>query len=132
MTASGRAQQFEKFGQRLMQAASDKFLGWVRASSGHDFYVRQLRDMKFVVTTEDFTTSAMKRYAEACGKTLARSHAKSGDAASIYGYLGSGDRFDSAIGKFAVAYADQTEQDYDQLVHAARNGRITAVCEEKT
>jgi hypothetical protein len=89
-----------------------------------------LRDMKFVFPVEDFTVVEMERYADVCGWTLARAHARSGDSATISGYLGTGDRFESAIGKFAVAYADQTERDYDALAAAARSGRVEALAEE--
>ena len=115
----------------MMQAASDKFLGWVRTGSGHDFYVRQLRDMKFTVPIEDLAALELERYAEVCGRTLARAHAKSGDAATMSGYLGKGDQVDAAIGEFAVAYADQTEQDYAALVAAVQSGRIVAASEDE-
>jgi uncharacterized protein (DUF2252 family) len=117
-------------GQRLMQSASDMFLGWLRAKSGHDFYVRQLRDMKFSVPVEGLTALELERYAEVCGWTLARAHAKSGDSARTSGYLGRGDNLETAMGNFAVAYADQTEEDYGALVDAVRSGRIEAVNEE--
>ncbi len=117
-------------GKRLMQSASDIFLGWFRGRSGHDFYVRQLRDMKFVFPVEGFTAVQLERYADVCGWTLARAHARSGDSATISGYLGGGDNFESALGKFALAYADQTERDHALLVEAARSGRIEALVEE--
>ncbi len=117
-------------GQRLMQSSSDIFLGWTRGRRGIDFYVRQLRDMKFSVPLEGFSAGQLQRYAEFCGWALARAHAKSGDAATISGYLGKGDQFDQALGNFAVAYADQTEQDYAALVKAERAGRIEALIEE--
>jgi len=117
-------------GQRLMQSSSDIFLGWARSRRGNDFYVRQLRDMKFSVPVEGVTAAQLRRYAEYCGQTLGRAHAKSGDAAVISGYLGKGDVFDQAIGDFAVAYADQTEHDYDMLVEAHRSGRIEVLIEE--
>jgi uncharacterized protein (DUF2252 family) len=119
-------------GKRLMQSASDIFLGWFRGQSGHDFYVRQLRDMKFSFPVEDFTAAQLERYADVCGWTLARAHAKSGDAATITGYLGGGDKFDCALGKFAFAYADQTEQDHTALVEAAGAGRIEVLVEESS
>ncbi len=117
-------------GKRLVQSASDIFLGWFRARSGHDFYVRQLRDMKFVFPVEGFTAVQLERYADVCGWTLARAHARSGDSATISGYLGGGDNFESALGKFALAYADQTERDYALLVEAERSGRIKAQIED--
>jgi uncharacterized protein (DUF2252 family) len=117
-------------GKRLMQAASDIFLGWFRSRTGHDFYVRQLRDMKFVIPVEGLTAVQLERYADACGWTLARAHARSGDSATIAGYLGGGDNFGSALAKFALSYADQTERDYALLVEAARSGRVEAQVEE--
>lgn len=117
-------------GQRLMQSSSDIFLGWTRGRRGYDFYARQLRDMKFSVPIEEITPVQMKRYAEFCGWTLARAHAKSGDAATISGYLGKADVFDEAIGEFAIAYADQTERDHAALVAAVKAGRVEALVEE--
>ncbi len=112
-------------GQRLMQAASDIFLGWTRSDSGHDFYVRQLRDMKIAVDIEKLSVSEMIGYATLCGWALARAHARSGDPATISGYLGNSDVFDRAIADFAVAYANQTECDYQALVDAVKSGRIS-------
>jgi len=117
-------------GQRLMQSSSDIFLGWVRGRRGFDFYVRQLRDMKMSIPVEGLTAVQLERYAEGCGWTLARAHAKSGDAAMISGYLGKSGAFDKATAKFAFAYADQTERDYAALVKAVRSGRIEALAEE--
>jgi uncharacterized protein (DUF2252 family) len=117
-------------GQRLTQSSSDIFLGWVRGRSGRDFYVRQLRDMKISAEVEGMSAEQQKRYAEICGWTLARAHAKSGDGATISGYLGKGDQFDKAMGKFALAYADQTERDYAALVEAVKTGRVEALVEE--
>jgi uncharacterized protein (DUF2252 family) len=111
-------------GQRLMQSSSDIFLGWVRGKRGHDYYVRQLRDMKFSAPLEKSSPQQLKDYADLCGWTLARAHAKSGDAAGISGYLGKSDRFDTAMARFAAAYADQTERDHAALVKAIRSGRI--------
>jgi hypothetical protein len=115
-------------GQRLMQAASDVFLGWHRTRSGpaHDYYVRQLRDWKFSLTVEDMDRSAMRTYAELCGQTLARAHARSGDRIAIGAYLGKSDVFDRAIADFAAAYADQNERDRARLAAAAESGRVTA------
>lgn len=118
-------------GQRLMQSSSDIFLGWTRGQNGRHFFVRQLRDMKMSAPIEGITAARLKRYAEWCGQTLARAHAKSGDAALISGYLGKTDSFDQAIGKFAVAYADQNAKDYAALLAAERSGRITALMEEE-
>ena len=117
-------------GQRLMQSSSDIFLGWVRGRRGYDFFVRQLRDMKMSAPVEGLSAVQLKRYAEMCGRTLARAHAKSGDAATISGYLGKTDVFDKAIGKFALAYADQTVRDHAALVAAVKSGRIHSLVEE--
>jgi len=117
-------------GQRLMQASSDIFLGWTRGRESRDFFGRQLRDMKFSFPVEGMRPEFLQRYAELCGLTLARAHAKSGDAAIISGYLGKGDSFDQAIGRFALAYADQNERDYVALVSAVKAGRIKALVEE--
>ena len=113
-------------GQRMIQAASDIFLGWLRARDGHDYYVRQLRDMKYSAPIDELEPCGLDRYADLCGWALARAHARSGDAAALSGYLGRGAPFDLAIGKFAVAYADQTEQDHAALVQAHAAGRIVA------
>lgn len=114
-------------GQRLMQAASDMFLGWTRSDRGHDFYVRQLRDMKTSVDIEKLSTSEFTAYGALCGWALARAHARSGDPAMISGYLGKSDEFDRAIAEFALAYADQTERDHKTLVDAVKSGRIEAI-----
>ena len=111
-------------GQRLMQSASDIFLGWSRGPRGRDFYVRQLRDMKISPDIETQTPPLMRAYAMLCGLALARAHDKAGDAAMIAGYLGSKDHFDQAIGDYAVAYADQVERDHATFVAAIRAGRL--------
>jgi hypothetical protein len=116
-------------GIRLMQSASDIFLGWTTGKLGRHFYVRQLRDMKMGPQVELFTPSVMADYAALCGWSLARAHARSGSPAHISGYLGKSDVFDEAIADFSVAYADQTERDYDVLMKAARTGRIEVVTE---
>ncbi|MDD5320505.1 MAG: DUF2252 domain-containing protein [Methylococcales bacterium] len=118
-------------GQRLMQASSDIFLGWARSSNGRDFFVRQLRDMKMSAPIEGGTIQNFHLYAELCGWTLARAHARSGDAATISGYLGKSDSFDQALGEFALAYADQTERDHAALVQAVSSGRVKAIIEEE-
>ncbi|MFO0904254.1 MAG: DUF2252 domain-containing protein [Pirellulales bacterium] len=117
-------------GQRLMQSASDIFLGWTRGRRGRDFFIRQLRDMKMSARIEEGATAEQTLlYAQLCGRTLARAHAKSGDAAMISGYLGKADDFDQAIGRFAMAYADQTEKDHAALVAAVKAGKIEALVE---
>jgi uncharacterized protein (DUF2252 family) len=118
-------------GQRLMQAASDIFLGWQRIKAGldgrtRDFYVRQLRDWKFSIEVQLLRPEGLQMYGALCGWTLARAHARSGDRIAIASYLGGSDVFDRAIAKFAVAYADQNERDYHALVDAVKSGRITA------
>jgi uncharacterized protein (DUF2252 family) len=117
-------------GQRLMQSSSDIFLGWTRGRRGKDFFVRQLRDMKMSFAIEGTSAVQLKRYAQFCGWTLARAHAKSGDAVTISGYLGKADTFDKAMGKFALTYADQNESDHMALVKAVRSGRLEALIEE--
>lgn len=111
-------------GQRLMQSASDIFLGWSRGSTGRDFYVRQLRDMKMAPEVETQPPEVMRAYAKLCGMALARAHDKAGDAAMIAGYMGRSDQFDEAIGDYAIAYADQVERDYQAFVKAVRSGRL--------
>jgi uncharacterized protein (DUF2252 family) len=110
-------------GQRLMQAASDLFLGWTEYEGRH-FYIRQLRDIKIKPLIEGISASRLGLYSGWCGWALARAHAKSGDAAMISGYLGSNSRFDKAIARFALAYSDQNERDYQALLKAIREGRI--------
>ena len=115
-------------GQRLMQAASDMMLGWAEGKlRGRHFYVRQLRDMKLSAIMEAMEPDTLRAYAKLCGWTLARAHARSGDAAMISGYLGNSDVFDEAVAKFAAAYADQTESDHRALRKAVRDGRLEAV-----
>jgi uncharacterized protein (DUF2252 family) len=116
-------------GQRLTQAASDIFLGWVRVPAGpqgedHDFYVRQLRDWKFSFDIGSMVPPGMQLYGEYCGWTLARAHARSGDRIAIAGYLGGSEAFDRAVTGFARLYADQNERDYAALREAAASGRI--------
>jgi uncharacterized protein (DUF2252 family) len=110
-------------GQRLMQAASDLFLGWTEYEGRH-FYIRQLHDTKIKPLIEGISASRLGLYSGWCGWALARAHAKSGDAAMISGYLGSNDSFDKAVAKFALAYADQNQRDYQALLKAIRDGRI--------
>ena len=118
-------------GQRLMQAASDIFLGWQRNQVDpdgrpHDFYVRQLRDEKFSADIEAMTPAGMLAYGELCGWTLARAHARSGDRIAIAAYLGQSAVFDRAIAEFAAAYADQNERDHQALTVAVASGRVAA------
>ena len=113
-------------GQRLMQAASDAFLGWVTGTGERrrEFYVRQLRDMKGSAAVETMPPARLALYGELCGATLARAHARTGDAAKITGYLGDDDTFDRALERFAVAYADQNDADYAAFTKAAEEHRI--------
>jgi len=113
-------------GQRLMQAASDIFLGWFRSVSGHDYYVRQLHDMKISAQVENFKPHTLLSYATVCGWALARAHAKVGDAEMIAGYLGSKDKFDDALVQYAKIYADQVELDFKAFKAAIRSGRLRA------
>jgi uncharacterized protein (DUF2252 family) len=116
-------------GQRLMQAASDIFLGWFRGTEGRDFYWRQLKDMKGSAKVEDMSPDELALYAGVCGWALARAHARSGDRVQIAAYLGKSDRFDRAVADFAVAYADQNERDHAALRAAVKAGRIVADAE---
>jgi uncharacterized protein (DUF2252 family) len=116
-------------GQRLMQAASDLFLGWTKAHGGRHYYIRQLRDVKVKPMVEVYDPPTMFSYAESCGWVLARAHARSGDPTKISSYIGTGERFDEAIADFAEAYAEQNERDHAELVRAVREGRVTAEVE---
>ncbi len=118
-------------GQRLMQASSDIFLGWLHVDSGlderpRDFYGRQLKDWKGSAEIEQMVPSGMAAYGTLCGWTLARAHARSGDSVAIGSYLGNGDTFDRAILEFTQAYADQNERDYGVLAGAVKSGKIKA------
>jgi uncharacterized protein (DUF2252 family) len=113
-------------GQRLMQSASDLFLGWTEGDQGRHFYVRQLRDVKLKPLVEVFNRETMVAYGALCGWTLARAHARSGDAAMIAGYLGKSDVFDHSIVHFSKKYADQAERDHAAFLDAIRKGRIEA------
>ncbi len=118
-------------GQRLMQAASDVFLGWqtIRGLDGgsRDYYLRQLHDWKGGPDVESFRVAGATLYGRICGATLARAHARWGDRVAIAAYLGAGDRFDRAVAAFAASYADQNERDFGQLEAAVRRGRLEAV-----
>jgi uncharacterized protein (DUF2252 family) len=117
-------------GQRVMQAASDIFLGWER-NIGFDgvpraYYMRQLWDWKYSAVIETMSPQVMGVYGQMCGWTLARAHARSGDRVAITSYLGKSDRFDQAIARFARAYAEQNDLDYRALVEAIGHGRVQA------
>jgi uncharacterized protein (DUF2252 family) len=115
-------------GQRLMQAASDIFLGWTKGAEANRYlYWRQLRDMKASVTIENVSPRGMGVYANLCGRTLARAHARSGDPIAIAAYLGKKDRFEISIGDFSERYADQNERDYEAFIKAIRSGRLEAI-----
>ena len=111
-------------GQRLMQASSDIFLGWIRGDQGIDFYMRQLQDMKGSVDLELMRVPGIMLYAKLCGHVLARAHARSGDRFAIASYLGKSQKFDAAMADFAEAYADQNEKDYDELMSAIAAGKV--------
>jgi len=117
-------------GQRLSQAASDIFLGWLAADDldgqRRDFYVRQLRDWKVSIDMDRILPRGLAIYARWCGSALARSHARSGDRVAIVAYLGNGDVFDRALAEFAGRYADLNEHDYGAFIRAARQGEVTA------
>ncbi|CAN5316974.1 hypothetical protein BH10CYA1_BH10CYA1_54820 [soil metagenome] len=115
-------------GQKLMQAASDKFLGWTtaRQSPHYHFYVRQLRDVKVGVNTALWSKAEFKTFPALVGEILARAHARSGDPAVLRGYMGKSDVFDVAISEYARAYAKQTEQDYRQFLNACESGQLKA------
>ncbi|WP_230420234.1 DUF2252 domain-containing protein [Catenulispora pinistramenti] len=114
-------------GQRLMQATSDIFLGWASGPEGRYSYIRQLRDMKGSANVPEMDKALLRAYADLCGHTLARAHARSGDRVAISAYLGGGDSFDRAMGQWAVAYADQTREDRKALLEAIKTGRVRAV-----
>ena len=118
-------------GQRVMQSASDIFLGWQRVTGidgqERDFYVRQLHDWKGSVNVETLRVPGATLYARVCGQTLARAHARSGDRVAIASYLGKNDVFDQAVADFAAAYADQNERDFEAFTAAVDSGRLEAV-----
>lgn len=118
-------------GCRMMQSASDIFLGWTEGEAGRHFYVRQLKDMKIKPIVEIFTPSVMEQYAALCGWTLAHAHARSGQPTQISGYLGKSDKFDNAIAQFAAAYADQSERDHEVMLQAVRAGKLEVFIEEQ-
>jgi uncharacterized protein (DUF2252 family) len=112
-------------GQRLMQAASDIFLGWHKSLiTGTQFYWRQLKDMKGSMDVADLDEAGMETYLKVCSACLALAHARTGDASAISGYIGKGNALVRAVADFAMAYADQTERDYKMLVEAVESGKI--------
>jgi uncharacterized protein (DUF2252 family) len=113
-------------GQRLMQAASDSFLGWIDGPGGRSFYLRQLRDMKWSPDLATLTPDGLLSYSRLCGHTLARAHARSGDAVAFAAYLGNSTAFDKAISEFAVSYAGQVALDFAAFTAAIASGRMTA------
>ncbi len=110
-------------GYRLMQPASDMFLGWTRGALGRHFFIRQLRDIKISVRVETFGAPEMDLYATWCGRALALSHARSGSSITLSGYMGKSDAFDRAIAAFSMAYADQNEKDHTALAARGPQGQ---------
>ena len=107
-------------GQRAMQMQSDIFLGWT-SMDDRDYLVRQLRDHKASIEDTDLRGNGLAEYAEVCGELLAKGHARAGDPCAIFGYVGNSPKFDRAIAKFAMAYADQTEKDYEEFKRTLRS-----------
>ena len=127
----GHAGQRVVMGQRLMQSSSDIFLGWVTGREGREIYVRQLRDAKIKPLVETFDRSMLETYGKACGWALARAHGRASHPWLIYGYLGTSDAFDEAMGDFATAYADQAERDHAALKAAVAAGKVEVHMEEE-
>jgi uncharacterized protein (DUF2252 family) len=127
LAAPASAHQGERVvrGQRIMQSQSDILLGWTTIE-GRDFLVRQLSDHKASIETGDLKRSGLLQYAEVCGEILGKAHARSGDPCVLTGYCGSGDKLDKAIADFAIAYADQTEEDHRAFLSAIQQGKIKA------
>ncbi len=117
-------------GYRLMQPASDMFLGWTQGPHGRHYYIRQLRDIKISIPVENLSAPEMDIYATWCGRALALCHARAGTPATLSGYMGKSDVFDRAIAKFSKSYADQNEKDHAALDRAVRKGKLKAVFEE--
>lgn len=113
-------------GQRVLQAASDMFLGWTTGPKGRQFYIRQLMDVKASIPIDELDAVTLEQYAEVCGYALARAHARTGDPAQIHGYVGKSDEFDQALVRFAQAYKIQNEKDHLALLKAIKKGRIKA------
>ncbi len=118
-------------GQQIMQAASDVFLGWVRTQFGRDFYLRQLRDMKFSPDPAGFEDSSLVSYASLCGRALARAHARAGDAVVISSYLGGSAKFDKAVRDFALAYTEQVNEDFAAYSAAIASGSVAVADESR-
>jgi uncharacterized protein (DUF2252 family) len=117
-------------GYRLMQPASDMFLGWTRGALGRHFFIRQLRDTKISPLVETFGRTEMGISATWCGRALALAHARSGNAAMLSGYMGKSDALDTAMADFASSYADQNEKDHAAFARAVRKGKVKAIFEE--
>lgn len=118
-------------GQRLLQAASDAFLGWTTGPAGREFYFRQLRDMKVSAEVERMSNTIMQGYARICGWALARAHAKAGGkSVEIAAYLGNGERFSDALTEYAFAYTEQNNKDYEVFMRACRSGKLEARSDE--
>lgn len=111
-------------GQKLVQAASDIFLGWSTGSAGRYYYLRQLRDRKIAPAVNEFDRDVLIAYARLCGRILARAHAKTGDATLIAGYMGKSESMEDAVSDFALTYAHQTERDYDDFMKAVKSGLL--------
>src|SRR5262249_40732812 len=111
-------------GQRLVQAASDIFLGWSTGLGGRHYYIRQLRDRKIAPLPEQFDKEILTAYAKLCGRMLARAHAKTGNASLLAGYMGKSELLEDVISDFAIEYANQTEKDYSQFMKAINAGLL--------
>lgn len=111
-------------GQKLMQSASDMFLGWTNDDKGKFFYIRQLRDAKVKPVLEIMKAKNMTDYAKACGWALARAHARTGDPSVLSGYIGKSNEFANAISRFSISYANQNDSDYDKMLEAIKKGRL--------
>ncbi|MBP1598745.1 MAG: hypothetical protein H6Q05_4122, partial [Acidobacteria bacterium] len=118
-------------GYRLMQPASDMFLGWTQGAGGRHFFFRQLKDVKISIPVEKLSRAELDLYATWCGRALALSHARSGSSVTLSAYMGKSDTFDRAMAAFSVAYADQNEKDHAALALAVRKGKVKAVFEDE-
>jgi uncharacterized protein (DUF2252 family) len=137
LEAHAGASAFTNHGQRVvdgyrrMQPASDVFLGWTHGPK-RDYFIRQLRDIKISIRVETFGRAEMELYATWCGRALALSHARSGAAVQLSGYMGRSDAFDEAIARFSIVYADQNEKDHAALQRAIRAGKVEAAVEAES